>query len=153
MSKKTQAVVEEVSPLIISFQNRVAKELFLTVLDEYSDSITTLISGLATSKEYGATEPFIDISGDNVSIGTLQADKGLVISRGGFVNYLELEPGEKYAQITKIGSRTGLAVFSKSGEGNADVAIGLAPSVKEVYEEVNKEGVFDVESVKPVQTK
>ena len=154
MSKKRKMTEEEyVSPLVVSFQNKVAKELFVTILEEYSSDITTLIASLAISKQYGSTEPFIDVVGDEVTVGTLQADKGIVIAKGGFVNYTDIPVGEKYAQVTKIGNRTGLAVFAKSGEGNADVAIGLAPSVKEVFDEVNKEGVLDVETVKPVESK
>ena len=139
--------------LEITFQNKEAKELFITILEEYDGSITTLMAELSISKKYGATEPFINITGEDTAyVGVVQDDKGIVIGAQGFANYKDIPVGEKYAQVASIKGQNGLVVFVKSGEGRADNPLGFAPSVKEVFEEVNKEDL-NVEEIKPVNTK
>lgn len=148
MTKK----VKEISSKVI-FADERSKELFIETISTFSNDIKGAMANLALHKEYGATEPKISVIGDEeIHVTLIPRDKGIVLSKDGYVEYSSLEPGDKYGQVDSFRGQSGLVLFIKSGEGRADIPKGFAPSVREIYDEFNGEDL-DVEKVSAVKIK
>lgn len=127
---------------VINFSSKEAKELFLSILDEYSGELTRLMDALAPQRGYGSADSRVSVNGEDVVVVLKDKDKGTVLTKDGFVKHVSLSSGDKYAVI-KDGRFT---LFKKSVEENADVMLGVAPDMDTALAELVKKDA-DIASI------
>jgi len=131
MSKKKEVSVEQ---SIISFGDANAKDLFLTILDEYSSGVVQIMNDMSSVRGYGNGDAKIEVLGDEVRVYLKDKDKGSVLTKDGFLQHKSLKGGEKYMFIKE--GKPG--IFTKSGEGVADVFLGYSADVPTMISELSK---------------
>lgn len=139
------------SSVTVLFKDPVSKTLFMQTMEEYSIPMEDVMSKISPALGLGATEPCITIDkeADTIKVEATVSDKGVVLSKSGYDNYLDIKAGDRYAAIQ--GGR--ICVFEKTetredGTKNADIAIGFAPSFAEVYDSLNKSDDIDLKVVR-----
>lgn len=130
MSKKKKDQVEAV----VKFSDEKSKDVFMSVLDEYSSSLTQVMNALSPTKGYGNADAKVDVRGDEIIVSLNDKDKGSVLTIDGFMSHKDLTEGVKYV-VVKDGKP---AVFKKSTSDKADLMLGYASDMAVIVSELNK---------------
>lgn len=107
------------------FNDEKSKDLFMTVLNEYSSGLVDLMNKLSPSRGYGNGDASILISGDEIRVSFADKNKGTVLTEDGFIPYNGVDVGKRYMSVKEKKP----AIYIKSEEDVADVLVGFAPDV------------------------
>lgn len=142
------------SSVTVLFTDKASKTLFLQTMEEYNIPLENLMKTISPAIGLGATEPSvtIDREANTITVEATISDKGTVLSKNGYDKYSDVRPGDRYAAIQE----GKLCLFEKvetkeDGSKNADIAIGYAPSITEIYDSLNKDGDIDIDNVRKLK--
>lgn len=125
----------------VIFDSEKARDIFTSVLEEYSSGVTELMSALSVSKGYGSADAKLEVLGDEIRINLIDRDKGVVLTKDGFLQHKPLLGGTKYV-VVKEGKP---AMFIKSTGEGADTFLGYASDIPTLVSELNK--IHDIAKV------
>lgn len=118
----------------IIFDSDKAKDVFSSVLEEYSSGVVELMGALAVSKGYGSADAKIEVLSDEIRINLIDKDKGVVLTKDGFLQHKSILGGSKYV-VVKDGKP---GVFVKAIGDGADTFIGYGSDIPTIVAELNK---------------
>lgn len=130
MSKKKKDQVEAV----VKFSDEKSKDVFMSVLEEYSSGMIQIMNAVGPTKGYGNCDAKVEVRGDDIIVSLNDKDKGSVLTLDGFMPHKDLTEGVKYVVI-KDGKP---AIFKKSVSEKADLMLGFASDMSVIVAELNK---------------
>jgi hypothetical protein len=141
-NQKQTEMSTKVSSEII-FSDNQARDVFNTIMEEYSENLIQAINQLSVSKGYGPADAKIELVGDAIHIDMKNKSKGLVLTKDGFVDYKDVPVNSRYMEV-KQGKP---AVSVKMAEDQVDTLIGYAPDMTQVRlaldEEINVKSIIE----------